>query len=812
MDPPQPQAPSDNAETPVSVFHSPIDCLLRSGALTGASRPGILGGAGRFEVLDVIGSGGMGIIVVARDPQRTEKVAIKFLRPELSANALVVARFRTEAHHMERLKHPGIVPVLEVLDDERSLCFVMPFMERGSVAQMLRPRKPLSPETVLPIALRIAEALAHAHVRGVLHRDLKPANLLLNRDGSACLGDFGLARTFLDDPFLDVGTGHCEGSAPYMSPAVANGEAEDTRCDIYGFGAVLYEMLAGKPPYQGATTQEVLAKIKAGPPPPIRQINPDVLPGLAAIAEGAIARELRHRYAQMRDVVKDLQRIEAGLAPLGPRGHRRVMALRDGLTRLPLPVRWALIAAFATLTVGAGIWWSSSRHLAVTSTLALSQIPYWGGAQTLQWDGIPGLELVVPIDKNREERDMLVLGSQGQILQPISQRKEATTAARLSLTTDVNGDGLEEVMIGWADDMNAHLEAINQNGFPVGRWRVQRTEYVQPDYGRDKTVLWGIHLEDLDGDGRLELLASVASDHSQPRGLYCFDLKTNSPPNWAHTMAAFPSSVVVLDLDGDGSKEVVTGTHAPSNGITHADGTDDQHSYLMALSARGELLWRKVLGDYYTTVLPLLAAAKGSSPRLFAWTTATWDLRAEGGHHHPDHGMIMLFGGDGKVQQRFEAECSLVSCVAPPASNGRDLRIVATDRQGRLYELTKDLKFVREKALVSRPVGDVFSEVVGIPGAGAGSSSYLVFKSIEYQKLGPAVAGATPEERDICRWLNRRVIVLDEDLNEVARFTERGPFSTGSWNVIVRDLDADGQPEILWFDERFRVLRLHRGP
>lgn len=812
MDPPQSQAPSGAPATPVSVFHNPVDQLLHSGAMTGASRPGLLGATGRFEILEVIGSGSMGIVVLARDPQRMEKVAIKFLRPEFTSNASLAARFRAEACHMEHLKHPGIVPVLEVFDTANALCFVMPFMERGSVAKLLQAGKPLSPQTVLPIAMSVAEALAHAHAKGVLHRDLKPANLLLNGDGRAALCDFGLARAFVGDPFLDVDVGHCEGTAPYMSPAVANGEAEDTRCDIYAFGAVLYEMLTGEPPYQGATTQEVLARIRGGPPPPIRQVNPKADAHLAIITEGAMARELRQRYAQMRDVLKDLQRVEAGLAPLGPRGHRGAMVLRDSLARIPGSVAWALAAAFAVMVGLASIWWFGSRHLEVISTVTLPQILEWGNAQTAQWDGAKGLELLLPRSRDPQQNEIIVAGRQGQIIWPISQPPAATTALRLSFVADINGDGAEEVFRSWADQATAHLDAVNQSGATLRKWSVRRTQYMRERWGQDTTALWGKHLDDIDGDGRKELVVSVVSDHSQPRGLYCFDLETNDPPEWAYTMAAYPSSVLVTDLDGDGLKEIVMGSAAPANGIEHTDGTDDEHSYLMALSAQGKLLWQKMLGDYYTIVHPIAVLAEGRPPRLFAWTTATWDVRAERGqHHHPDHGTIMAFSANGRIQRRFYAGRSLLSCAALPASEHHDLRIVAADRLGRMCELTGDLEFVRETALVPKPVGAVFTEVIGTPASGKGSSPYLIFKSVEYQKFGPSVAGGTPEEHDICQWLNRSVIVLDANLNEVARFTEPGPFSTGSWNVLVRDLDADGQQEILWLDERLRVLQLRSG-
>ena len=132
------------------------------------------------------------------------------------------------------------------------------------------------------------------------------------------MSDFGLVRTFYNDSVVDVRRSQCEGTAPYMSPAVARGEAEDTRCDIYAVGATLYEMLAGRPPYSGRSSAEVIAKVLAGPPAPILKLNPKADLALVKIAEGAMARDLRDRYARAADVAEDLRRVGRREPPLGP--------------------------------------------------------------------------------------------------------------------------------------------------------------------------------------------------------------------------------------------------------------------------------------------------------------------------------------------------------------------------------------------------------------------------------------------------------------------------------------------------------------
>ena len=277
----------------------------------------------RYEVLRVLGGGGMGLVLLARDSESGREVALKMMRPELASNPQIVHRFVKEAGHLQKLKHPNVVPVLEVSDRPQGPYFVMPYFEQGSLAQRIQPGQGLGGAVALDIALQVAEGLQFAHRRGIIHRDLKPANILLGAGGKTCLADFGLARTMFNDSIVDVEREQLEGTAPYMSPGVAAGNAEDTRCDIYAFGALLYEMLTGDPPYVGSSTQDIRRQILAGPPKPIRQRNPEADAGLAAVAEGAMARELRNRYADMTDVLADLERIKQGRPPAGPHGLAR---------------------------------------------------------------------------------------------------------------------------------------------------------------------------------------------------------------------------------------------------------------------------------------------------------------------------------------------------------------------------------------------------------------------------------------------------------------------------------------------------------
>jgi serine/threonine protein kinase/sugar lactone lactonase YvrE len=337
---------------PASLFSGPIAELVGHRLLSPPSRPGLLATLARYEVLRVLGGGGMGVVLLARDSESGKEVALKLIRPELVSNQQIVHRFVKEAGHLQKLKHPNVVPVLELSDRPEGPYFVMPYFEHGSLAQRIKPGQPLGATTALAVATQVAEGLQFAHRRGIIHRDLKPANILLGAGDQACLADFGLARTMFNDSIIDVEREQLEGTAPYMSPGVAAGHAEDTRCDIYAFGALLYEMLSGEPPYVGRNNNDIRQQILAGPPTPIRFRNPGADARLATVAEGAMARELRNRYADMTDVLADLQRIKQGRPPAGPHGLAR--RVRDSRAAV-----W--IAAGVVLAVLLWVVWPSAR-------------------------------------------------------------------------------------------------------------------------------------------------------------------------------------------------------------------------------------------------------------------------------------------------------------------------------------------------------------------------------------------------------------------------------------------------------------------
>ncbi|GEM_PF-5494601 len=364
-----PTAPMPSTATSTVELHIPTVSAvepddreyLEEGVMVPPKRPGLKGHVGRFEIVETLGKGAMGQVYLAREPMTETLVALKLLVPDLRDNATVVKYFLAEAKHMYSMSHPNILKVMEVSNSEEGPFFVMPYLTGGNLRNRITRGQGMSAEDILPLARQMAKGIAYAHERGIIHRDLKPDNILLDEKGRAKVADFGLVRTVFNDSVLDVSKKTSLGTPAYMSPGVANGLAEDTRCDIYAFGAILYEMLTGSTPYTGSTVDEVVQAVRANPPLPIHKLVPHADKGLTLIAEGAMERELRDRYATMEDVLADLERLRHGQKPIGPHATAR-------RNRLPLLIglgsACAALAGFLAIT----FWPETEADLALAPT------------------------------------------------------------------------------------------------------------------------------------------------------------------------------------------------------------------------------------------------------------------------------------------------------------------------------------------------------------------------------------------------------------------------------------------------------------
>jgi serine/threonine protein kinase len=267
---------------------------------------------GKYDIQRLVARGGMGELYLARDPDLDREVAIKVMSEEIMRDEQARARFYREAKAAARLQHRNIVTVFDFAHDGDIPYFVMEFLRGQNLSQRLRQGPPLRLATKLDIAVELCEGLHFAHGEGVIHRDIKPANIWLLEDGGVKLLDFGIAKSA--SATLTQGTS-VVGSAGYMSPEQIEGQPVDGRSDVFSVGAVLFEMVAGRPPFDGDTVTAVMMKIVLDEPAPdIRTIVPDTPATLAAAIRRALEKVPDDRYAYAAELAADLRAVRLEIA------------------------------------------------------------------------------------------------------------------------------------------------------------------------------------------------------------------------------------------------------------------------------------------------------------------------------------------------------------------------------------------------------------------------------------------------------------------------------------------------------------------
>src|SRR6266404_2844306 len=282
---------------------------------------------GRYEIRSKLGEGGMGEVYLALDTKLDRKVALKILPAEVAAHPDRMKRFVQEAKSASALNHPNIITIYEI-EQIDSLHFIATEFIDGQTRRQRLKNGPLKIGEMLEVAIHAASALAAAHAAGIVHRDIKPENIMLRRDGIVKVLDFGLAKlseppAVAGGPAVDTEAatrvnvktdpGVVMGTAHYMSPEQARGLGVDARTDIFSLGVVLYEMVAGRAPFEGATQSDVLVSILDREPPPLARFAPEAPAELERIVTKALAKDREARYQTMKDLAIDLRALKQRL-------------------------------------------------------------------------------------------------------------------------------------------------------------------------------------------------------------------------------------------------------------------------------------------------------------------------------------------------------------------------------------------------------------------------------------------------------------------------------------------------------------------
>ena len=266
---------------------------------------------GRYRIEANIGAGGWPWSTEASTPCSTARSPSRCLNPQFAKDASFVERFRREAQAAARLNHPNIVGVYDHGADDGTQYIVMEFIEGRTLAAALGAGRRPSPMQAVEVTQHICDALAAAHAQGVIHRDIKPENVMVTRDGTVKVMDFGIAR-LLSGPETAPQTSAVLGTASYLSPEQAQGQPVDARTDIYSLGTVLYEMLAGRPPFTGESPVAIAYKQVNEAPLPPSELNPEVSPSLDAVVMRALAKNPANRYQSAEEFAEDLDRVRRG--------------------------------------------------------------------------------------------------------------------------------------------------------------------------------------------------------------------------------------------------------------------------------------------------------------------------------------------------------------------------------------------------------------------------------------------------------------------------------------------------------------------
>ncbi|MGD8896976.1 MAG: protein kinase [Acidobacteriota bacterium] len=339
---------------------------------------------GPFEILAPLGAGGMGEVYRARDTRLGREVAVKVLSSELSADADRRSRFEQEARAASALNHPNIVTIYEIGSSDATTYIAMELVDGRTLREVLE-AGPLPTRRLLDLAFQIADALAKAHSAGIVHRDVKPENVVVSRDGTVKVLDFGLAK-LLKEPLEDtsnVPTAHATrsgtvlGTIGYMSPEQASGKPLDFASDQFSLGSIFYEMATGQRAFRRGTSAETLTAIIREDVEPVSQLNAAVPAPFRWIVERCLQKDPHERYASTSDLARDVKAVREHLSEAVTAADTSGVATPVGRPRRRLLARTAPLLVTAALAFGVGMW--LEKRLAKSAPASYQQITFGRG-------------------------------------------------------------------------------------------------------------------------------------------------------------------------------------------------------------------------------------------------------------------------------------------------------------------------------------------------------------------------------------------------------------------------------------------------
>jgi TolB-like protein/Tfp pilus assembly protein PilF len=293
--------------------------------------------AGRYQIVEKLGKGGMGKVYRAFDKKLNEDVALKLIKPEIASDQKTIERFSNELKLARKISHRNVGRMYELMEEEGVHFITMEFISGEDLKSLIRRAGPLNIGKTIIIAKQACEGLSEAHRLGIVHRDLKPQNIMIDKQGNARIMDFGIARSHEAEGITD--TGVIIGTPKYMSPEQVEGKEIDKRSDIYSLGVILFEVVTGRVPFEGDTPLSIALKTKAEEPPDPREINAQIPEDLSRIILRCMKKDKEERYQSAEDAFFDLRKLEEGMpitdtVQLGKKKKRKRYSFRAFLREL----------------------------------------------------------------------------------------------------------------------------------------------------------------------------------------------------------------------------------------------------------------------------------------------------------------------------------------------------------------------------------------------------------------------------------------------------------------------------------------------
>jgi serine/threonine protein kinase/Flp pilus assembly protein TadD len=310
--------------------------------------------AGRFQVIEELGHGGMGRVYKVHDTKVGEKIALKLIRPEAGLDKTTIERFSNELRLARKIRHKNICQMFDLGEDKGTRYITMEYVHGEDLKQLVRKVGRLSPGQAVGIAKQVCEGLEEAHKLGVVHRDLKPQNIMIDEDGNARIMDFGIARSLSGKGI--TGAGVMIGTPEYMSPEQVEGKEVDARSDIYSLGIILYEMVTGRVPFEGDTPFTIGVKQKSEIPRPPKELNDQVPEDLNSVILKCLAKDRGGRYQSAADLFSELGRIHEGI-PTTARLIPKKKALTSKTITVSIGVKKLIAPAAVLIALLAVVLW-----------------------------------------------------------------------------------------------------------------------------------------------------------------------------------------------------------------------------------------------------------------------------------------------------------------------------------------------------------------------------------------------------------------------------------------------------------------------